>query len=179
MSYSACFVTSNICKGCRDTVGGVKQAYIIAGTVTGITENGTQEITAIGGTGTTYQFQVEKNTSSFLETITPSLENGTVFYDQNLSLVFHKLQQSTRNQIKLLAQNTDMKVIVETNDGTYWYLGEDFGMFLSTGTAESGTAFGDRNGYAITLQAFEKEPAKKLAASLASTLVGITLAPSC
>jgi hypothetical protein len=58
-------------------------------------------------------------------------------------------------------------------------MGEDFGAFLSTGTAESGTAFGDRNGYAITLQAFEKEPAKKLAASLASTLVGITLAASC
>jgi len=179
MSYSACFVTSNICKGCRDTVGGVKQVYIIAGSVTGTTENADQEIVTVGGTGTTYTFQVEKNTSSFTETITPSLENGTVFYDQQLVLVFHKLQQSTRNQIKLLAQNTDMKVFVETNDGSIFYLGEDFGMFMNAGTAETGTTFGDRQGYQITLQAFEKEPAKELAGSVASTLGGITLATGC
>lgn len=179
MSFQNCLVTSNICKGCRDTVGGIKQVYIIAGSVTGTTENGTQEIVTIGGTGTTYTFQVEKNTSSFTETITPSLENGTVFYDQQVVLVFNKLQQSTRNQIKLLAQNTDMKVIVETNDGSLFYLGEDFGMFMNAGTAETGTTFGDRQGYSITLQAFEKEPAKELASSLSSTLVGITLAAGC
>jgi hypothetical protein len=179
MSYQNCLVTSNICKGCRDTVGGIKQVYIIAGEVTGTTENGTQEILTIGGTGTTFTFQVEKNTSSFTETITPSLENGTVFYDQQVVLVFNKLQQSTRNQIKLLAQNTDMKVIVETNDGSLFYLGEDFGMFMNAGTAESGTTFGDRQGYSITLQAFEKEPAKELASSVSSTLVGIALAAGC
>lgn len=179
MSYSSCLISANICKGCRDTVGGVKAAYVIAGNVTGITENGTQEILTVGGTGTTFTFEVEKNTSSFVETITASLENGTVFYDQILNLVFHKLQTSTRNQLKLLAQNTNLKVFVETNDGSIFYLGEDFGMFLQTGTAETGTAFGDRNGYAITLEAFEKEPAKKLAGSLSSTLVGITLAASC
>jgi hypothetical protein len=176
MSFTACYNTANICKGCRDTVGGVKAAYVVAGCVTGTTENANGEILTVGATGgTVYTFQVEKNTSNFIETITPSLENGTVFYQQDLTLVFFKLQQDTRNQLRLLAQNTNLKVFVETNDGSIWYLGEDFGMFLSAGTGETGTAFGDRNGYSITLQGLEKDPCRQLAGSLQSTLVGLTL----
>jgi hypothetical protein len=48
-------------------------------------------------------------------------------------------------------------------------------MFLSAGTGETGTAFGDRNGYSITLQGLEKDPCRQLAGSLQSTLVGLTL----
>jgi hypothetical protein len=178
MSFSSCYTTSNICKGCRDNVGGIKSAYVIAGCVTGVTTNADGEILTVGATGgTVYQFQVEKNTSNFIETITPSLENGTVFYQQDITLVFFKLQQAIRNQLRLLAQNTNLKVFVETNDGSIFYLGEDFGMYLSAGTGESGTTFGDRNGYSITLQGLEKEPAKELAGSLSSTLVGLTLEP--
>ena len=176
MSFSSCYITSNVCKGCRDSVGGIKQVYIVAGCVTGTTENGDQEILTVGATGgTVYTYQVEKNTSNFVETIQASLENGTVVYNQVLSLVFLKLQQSTRNQIKLLAQNTNMKVFVETNDGTIFYLGEEFGLAINGGTAESGTAFADRNGYTITMEGFERVPAKQLAGSLQSTLVGLSL----
>ena len=177
MSFSSCYINSSVCKGCRDSVGGIKGVYIVAGCVTGTTENGDQEILTVGATGgTVYSFQVEKNTSTFVETIAASLENGTVVYQQTLNLVFLKLQQSTRNQIKLLAQNTDMKVFVETNDGTILYLGEQFGMALLSGTAETGTVFADRSGYTIVLEGFEKVPAKQLAGSLTSTLVGLSLA---
>ena len=176
MSFSSCYTTANVCKGCRDSVGGIKQVYIVAGCVTGVTENGDQEILTVGAvSGTVYTYQVEKNTSNFVENIQASLENGTVVYNQQVNLVFLKLQQSTRNQIKLLAQNTNMKVFVETNEGSIFYLGEDFGMALSSGTAESGTVFSDRNGYTLLLEGFEKEPAKKLAGSLSSTLVGLSL----
>ena len=177
MSFSSCFITSNVLKGCRDSIGGIKQVYVVAGCVTGTTENADQEILTVGATGgTVYTYQVEKNTSNFVENIQASLENGTIVYNQQLNLVFLKLQQSTRNQIKLLAQNTNMKVFVETNEGSIFYLGEDFGMALASGTAESGTAFADRNGYTVVLEGFEKEPAKKLAGSLSSTLVGLSLA---
>jgi hypothetical protein len=176
MSFSSCYTTANVCKGCRDSVGGIKQVYIVAGCVTGVTENADQEILTVGAvSGTVYTYQVEKNTSNFVENIQASLENGTVVYNQQVNLVFLKLQQSTRNQIKLLAQNTNMKVFVETNEGSIFYLGEDFGMALSSGTAESGTVFSDRNGYTLLLEGFEREPAKKLAGSLSATLVGLSL----
>jgi hypothetical protein len=176
MSFSSCFTSSSICKGCRDAVGGIKSAYVVAGCVTGTTENADQEILTVGAlSGTVYQFQVEKNTSNFVENIQASLENGTVVYNQQVNLVFLKLQQSTRNQIKLLAQNTNLKVFVETNEGSIFYLGEDFGLALSSGTAETGTAFADRSAYTILLEGFEKEPAKMLAGSIQSTLVGLSL----
>lgn len=178
MSFSNCYTTASICKGCRDTVGGIKGAYVVAGCITGVTTNQDGLITAINGSsGSVFSYKVEKNTSNFIETITPSLENGTVVYQQDLTLVFFKLQQATRNQIRLLAQNTDLKIIVETNDGTLFLLGEEFGMSLSAGTAETGTAFTDRNGYSITLQAFEKNPASQLLGTLSEVLSGLTLVP--
>ena len=90
-------------------------------------------------------------------------------------MVFFKLQQAIRNQLRLLAQNTNLKVIVETNNGSYWYLGETFGMTLSAGSGESGTAYGDRNGYSVTLTGLEAEPARELANPLDQTFVNLTL----
>ncbi|MGY8867222.1 MAG: hypothetical protein ACKVJK_16620, partial [Methylophagaceae bacterium] len=95
--------------------------------------------------------------------------------------VFFKLQSSTRNQIKVLAQNPNLKVIVETNNGTvdgvgrYWFLGEDRGMQLLSGTGASGTAFGDLNGYTLAFTGQEPNPASEISGSLAGVLDGITL----
>jgi len=158
MSCTNCLITSAICKGCRDTVGGLKSAYVLAGSITGITYS-TGIITAMSGTGTWYEYQLEKNTSSFTEVITPSLENGTVFYQQELVMVFNKLRQLVQNQLIKLAQCTELRVVVESNEGTFYLLGYDFGMALSAGSASTGLTFGDRNGYTVTLTGFEKDPA--------------------
>ena len=94
MGFSSCFTTSNICKGCRDNVGGIKSAYIVAGCVTGTTTDADGKILTIGATGgTVYSYVFEKNTSSYVEAINASIENGTVFYQQDLTMVFFKLQQ--------------------------------------------------------------------------------------
>ena len=45
-----------------------------------------------------------KNTGDLTETPTPSLENGTVYYDQLINVAFHKLQSSIRNQVKDLLE---------------------------------------------------------------------------
>lgn len=158
MSCTNCLITSAICKGCRDTVGGLKNAYVLAGSITGVTYS-SGSIASMSGTGTWYQFQLEKNTASFTETITASLENGTVFYQQDLVMVFNKLRQTVQNQLIKLAQCTELRVLVESNEGTWFLLGYDFGMALSAGSASTGLTFGDRNGYTVTLTGFERDPA--------------------
>ena len=158
MSCTNCLITSAICKGCRDTVGGLKNAYVLAGSITGITYS-TGSVTDMNGTGTWYEFQLEKNTASFTETITPSLENGTVFYQQDLVMVFNKLRQAVQNQLTKLAQCTSLRVVVESNEGTFFLLGYDFGMAVSAGSAGTGLTFGDRNGYTVTLTGFERDAA--------------------
>ena len=173
--YSACQVTSSINNSCLASVGGLRKVYIFQD-VTGTTESA-GEISAIAGSGSAFTFELRKNGgSSLTETINNSLENGSLFYQQDLVMVFHKLDTAIRNQIKLLAQNRGIKVVVEDNNGSQFYLGEDFdGGYLSAGTAATGVAFGDSSQYSITLSFFSKEGMKMLSSDISSVVSGITI----
>lgn len=161
----ACDITSGFTLGCRDNSGGIKNIYILSGSISEVAEASDGLISAITGSGTFYKFELTKNTGDLTEAPTPSLENGTVFYEQTLNVAFHKLQSSIRNQVKVLAQNPDLKIIVETNNGIespytgrYFLVGRYRGATMSAGSATTGTAFGDANQYALTFQGLEPEP---------------------
>ena len=181
----SCNITSGFTLACRDNSGGIKNIYILSGSIAGVTEASEGLISVVSGSGIFYKFELTKNTGDLTETPTPSLENGTVFYDQSINVAFHKLQSSIRNQVKVLAQNPDLKIVVETNNGVespytgrFFYIGRYRGATLSGGAGTSGTAFGDANQYALTFQGLEPEPADEIQTSdgtLLSTLSGITV----
>jgi hypothetical protein len=177
----ACDITSGFSLGCRDNTGGISSIYILSGSITNVSTVSEGLINGITGSGAFYEFELFRQTSDFTETITSTPENGTVFYEQAVNAVFFKLQSSTRNQVKVLAQNPNLKIIVETNNGTvdgvgrYWLLGEDRGMQLLSGTGATGTAFGDLNGYTLTFTGQEPNPSSELSGSLGSQFSGITL----
>lgn len=176
MSYSACYQTASIGLSCASNVGGIKAAYLVAGEITGVTYNGVGQITGITGTGNIYTYNVQKQTSSLTETFNSSLENGTLYYSQELLLNFQKIDNTKRAQVKLLAQNRGLKAFVEDNNGTIYYLGADFdGGYLSAGTSATGTAFGDANQYSVTLSFFSKDPAALLSGTLSSVVSGLTI----
>lgn len=161
----ACDITSGFTLACRDNSGGIRNIYILSGSISEVAEASDGLISAITGSGTFYKFELTKNTGDLTEAPTPSLENGTVFYEQTLNVAFHKLQSSIRNQVKVLAQNPDLKIIVETNNGNespytgrYFLVGRYRGATMSAGSATTGTAFGDANQYALTFQGLEPEP---------------------
>jgi peptide methionine sulfoxide reductase MsrA len=178
----ACDITSGIELGCRDGVGGVRKVWILGGAnneVTAIAQDADGYISGVTGTGTLYEFELVKNTSSYQEVINASVENGVVSYAQTLNLIFHRIEQVKRNQIRLLAQNYRLDIFVELQDGTQFYLGEVNGMTLNSGTAASGTNIADRNGYELEFIGAEPEPANQMAGdglgSADVTLSGITL----
>lgn len=179
MSYSSCYTTASINLGCAANVGGIAKVYVVSGEITGATLNAVEAITGTTFAPSTelYTFEVQKQTSSLTETFNNSLENGTLFYQQDLALVFHKMEQSKRNQMKLISQSRGLQVFAEDNNGTLWFLGGIAGDalsggFLSAGTGSSGTAFGDSNQYGITLSFFSKDPMSTLGASLSSVFAG-------
>ena len=178
---STCDITSGFTLGCRDNVGGITNLYILSGSITSVTDVSDGLIGGITGSGEFFKYELFRQTSDFTEAITAAPENGTVYYEQTANAVFFKLQSSTRNQIKVLAQNPNLKVIVQTNNGTvdgvgqYWLLGQDRGMQLLSGTGASGTAFGDLNGYNLTFTGQEPNPASEISGSLSDALSGITL----
>jgi hypothetical protein len=123
---------------------------------------------------------LSRQTGDFTETINTSVENGTVFYEQTVNAPFHKLQSSTRNQVKTLARNPEITMVVETNNsegGTVFFLlGESRGLALNGGQAQTGTAFGDLQGYTLTFVGQEPDPASALSgSSLVGVLSGITV----
>jgi len=178
---STCDITSGFTLGCRDNVGGITNLYILSGSITTVDTASEGLISGITGSGEFFKFELFRQTSDFSEAITSTPENGTVFYEQTVNAVFFKLQSATRNQVKVLAQNPDLKLIVETNNGTvdgvgrYWLLGQDRGMQLLSGTGATGTAFGDLNGYTLAFTGQEPNPASEISGSLTDAMSGITV----
>lgn len=180
----ACDITSGFSLGCRDNTGGVRNIYILSGSVTSVTDASEGLISEISGSGVFYKFELFRQTSDFTETITATPENGTIVYDQALNAVFFKLQSSTRNQVKVLAQNPDIKMVVETNNGSddgvgkFFLLGQENGVQLLSGTGATGVSFADRNGYTLTFSGQEPFPASEIsgsATSFSNALAGITI----
>ena len=181
---ATCDITSGFTLGCRDNTGGIRNLYILSGSIDTVGTASEGLINAISGSGTFYKFELFRQTSDYSEAITSTPENGTVFYEQTLNAVFFKLQSSTRNQVRVLSLNPDLKIVVETNNGAddavgkFFLLGQENGMQLLSGTGQTGTAFGDLNGYNLTFTGQEPVPAQEISGSTTSfdgVLSGITI----
>lgn len=150
---------------CSNNMGGIKTVYIANfgdvegfevdtiddstdsekdktfGCITGIT-------LAEGKKFKTYQFR--KGTSSMNSELTADETNGLNFVTTTLNLVFTKMETAKRIEMAALSV-AQLAVIVLDSNGIYWYITPDEYASASAGTAETGTAKGDRNAYSLTL----------------------------
>ena len=156
-------LTAGFTLDCNDAQGGIEKLFIANGAVDSITE-AAGIITAITVSGSAlvpadfFVFETPRQTSSLTETITPSQENGTVTYAQDLTMIFNRMSATKRNQILLMAEATNMVVVAKDNDGKYWSVGVERGAYMTSGSAVSGVAYADRNGYEIIVSGNEKSP---------------------
>ena len=143
---------------CKDAIGGVKKIYLGTHNADdwGAATNG--EISDAANAITVYGFDLLKNTSFFTETVTASVENGTVFFAQEVSATFPKLAAADQAQLAEIAKGRLIVIVVDNNDN-YWLVGVRRAAELTGGTASTGTAFGDLNGYQLTFTAEEVAPA--------------------
>lgn len=105
-----------------------------------------------------HDFVSPKNTSSFTQTINASVENGTVFYSQVLSLVLNKPVADDVVELTNLAKGR-LGILVQDNNDNYFVMGHTRGAELSGGTLATGTGLGDLNGYTLEFTAEEAIPA--------------------
>jgi hypothetical protein len=101
------------------------------------------------------------------ETLNASIENGSIFYTPEVTFTINKLQVAVRNELRLLVRNRVI-VIVQDNNNRYWLLGSANGLEATAGTAGTGTAFGDRSGYELTLTGMEPDPMFSIASTVFS-----------
>jgi hypothetical protein len=159
---------------CKDSVGGLKNVYFVNyGDVTGYTYDATNTdvIDAVVGTPSAYKYEL-KGASTFTQNINSSRENGTTFFEQVLELTFKKLTPKDNKELKLMAYGRP-QVIIEDNNGNFFYAGLQHGMDVTGGTIVTGGAMGDLSGYTLTLTGQEKVPANFIGDTL--TAAGFTV----
>lgn len=162
----SCLINTGYTLGCRDSIGGIKAVYI-GNFDSGATYTLGADDRIIAFTGSTvsyYTFEQEMETGEFNQNGAYSIENGTLFFDQQLTLTFHKNDATLRNQLLVLSQ-ANMSVIVEDQRGLFWLMGYQNGVRALSGSMNTGKAYGDLNGFTITLQSKEPEPAHNISAT--------------
>ena len=167
----ACALTQGYVLDCKDSLGGITEVFFMAAQDVASTTEASGVITALSKDQGKrfYKYELVKGTSSFTETFTSSVENGTIFYQQELSIILNKLQVNSRNEILLLNKNL-LVAVVKDNNGKYWYLGKARGLDMTAGSGQSGAAEGDRSGYTITFTGKEADLAPEVQASVAAAL---------
>lgn len=167
----SCALTQGYTLDCRDSLGGISEVYFMAlQDVASVTESAGVVTTLTKDAGKRfYKYQLVKATSFFNENVASNIQNGTLHYTPELTIILNKLQANTRNEILLLAKNT-LVAVVKDNNGKYWMLGQTRGLDLTGGSAATGTAEGDRSGYTLTFGGAEPELAPEVSSSVISTL---------
>ncbi|MGA0397651.1 MAG: hypothetical protein ACO3O3_10870 [Ilumatobacteraceae bacterium] len=165
--------------GCKDALGGIKRIYV-AEWVDGIWEDiASGEVAGSTAAITFYTYDMTRGSGSLNQTITSDLAAGTVFFDQVCSVTFNKAAASDITEISNLVKGR-MAVLVEDNNGNWFVMGHQNGVEVSGGTAQTGTAAGDQNGFTLEFSAQDVAPAPFLALTSGAptdTDITITAAP--
>lgn len=141
---------AGVARDCQVNLGGLKAVYlanfedvasytIASDVVTGITMETSKKF---------YAYYFNPNTSNFTTTVQANRENGSLYFETVLSLVFAKQDATKRVEVNAMAQAGLVAIVVDSNNNA-WLLGKDEPLMMTSGTAETGTAKADRNGYAL------------------------------
>jgi hypothetical protein len=167
----SCALTQDLNLDCKDSVGGLKEAYAIElENITSITETaGVVSALAKVAAKQFRRYKLVRETCNAESPITSNPANGSTFSTHTLKLIFNKLQTSVRNEVLLMAKNRLVFVVLD-NNGKYWMLGRENGLDLTTGANSTGTASGDRSGYELDFSGTEREPMIEVSSTVAATL---------
>ena len=166
----ACSIT-DFTLDCREDVGGVKRAFLYAGS--------DFTVTATAGVVTSFsiddndtpvtissialleenlvEIQQPNQTAGVAETGNFSTENGTAFYQTDLTILLNSLLPAQLQNITNIGRNHRLLVVVEDNNGNYLFVGNDNGALVTASAGGLGTNFGDRVGHMMTVTGFHKE----------------------
>ena len=154
--------------------GGVKRLFMLDNskvetyTVDPITEI----ITNLNTTGDAIfvEYAIRKQTANFTSTLTANEVAGSVYAETVLTATFPKMSAAKRLEIKALGLGS-VAVMVEDNNGKYWFLGGKYPVTMTTGVGNTGTNFGDANQFTITLSHISDSLPYEINSTLAESLI--------
>ena len=154
----ACEITKGRLISCKDAVGGLRKVYFInyddmPDTAYTYDLDG-ETITAVAGQPSAYEYDLHLG-NDLTQNINSSAENGTTYFEQVLNLTLKKLSAVDNTEIRQLAYGHP-KIMVLDQMGNYMLVGAINGADLSGGSAATGNAMGDQNGYTLSFTGMEK-----------------------
>jgi len=156
----SCDITTGRTEACKESIGGLRNIYIgnfDATLYDGKTVDSNDIITALASPLTVYKFELRGDNNTFEETNENSRDNGTSFWTQTGAIVLKKQDAATQAALKLLSYGRP-HILIEDYNGNFRLAGAQNGVEVSVNTATGG-AMGDLNGYNISFEGKEKEPA--------------------
>lgn len=147
---------------CKDGIGGIKKVWIAEfGDITWGAISAGAVTTCEETTPAIYEFEINKNSGSFAQTVNASPDNGTVFYTQTLSFTMPKLVAGDTQEVHDLMTGR-LSIVVQDNNDNYLIMGHATGADSSGGGIGTGAAKGDLNGYELEFVSEEAQPAPHL-----------------
>lgn len=169
MAYCISATLAGINTDCASNMGGIQKVYI-ANFQDGLFTLDASGNTVTGlKTGTSwYEYNFRAESSNFTSTLNKTADGGN-YVSTEIVLNFARMETSKRLEMNALALN-DIAVVVKDNNNKYWAFGLDRPVQSSTGSGETGTAFGDANRYSITLASTDGTFAPELTAEAIAAL---------
>ena len=142
------YTLSGLAVGCKDSIGGIKKVWFAPA---GVQTSVSQSVLTINASDIDKfkVYELRRATSSMTSTLNTSETSGNSFTTE-LTLQFLKQETSKRLEVMALFMN-ELVGVVKDGNGKYWYLGYDYPLEATAGTAETGTAMTDLNGYNLTI----------------------------
>lgn len=168
----SCNPISTYTLGCRDKQGGVQKVFIGTYNSTLSYSYGTDNIIATFSAGTVsfYTIEQELESATFDQKGVYNSENGTSYYEQDVTIVLNGLSANLREQIKIMGQGK-WRIFVLDQTGRYWLVGKQNGVRVSDGNPNVGKAMGDLNGATMKFSGKEPEPAHEISSAAALGLI--------
>lgn len=178
----SCDLTSGRAKPCKDGIGGVKEILLCAFDDVTYGAVSAGAIADITSDTTFYRWAVTKNSASLAQNVQSSVENGTIFFEQVLTVNMAKQEASVTAELTNVLRNC-LSIIVRDNNDNWHVMGLKRSAEATGGNIGTGAASGDLNGYNLVFTAEEIAPCpfgpNLSDATVVSALTGtVTISPA-
>lgn len=172
----ACELTAGRLYPCKEGIGGIKEVLFAQSVDAAWSAISAGAVTDVAAATTFYRYELSKNSGSYQENIQSSIENGTVYFEQVLTIQFPQLSAADNVELSTLLQNR-LSIVVRDNNDNFRVMGYATGAEITGGNFGTGTAKGDLNGYNMVFTAEEKVPAPFAPNFVTAEPVNITVSP--
>jgi hypothetical protein len=169
----ACLMTAGYNdRTCTNGKGGIKSVLLFPlGNVTASNVSASNEVDSLTVSGEVFLYKLKSNLSSYTAPIRVNKGNGTLWYEQTLTMILASDTKELRSEIHLLGQN-EVVALVEKADGTIVALGFGEGLQIAEASAYgSGVLKSDRLGHDIILAGLENDPVPDVDPAVYASLI--------